>query len=333
MDRKLLNEVTRDTRLSGRWADSLYAMTPVEQKSDSMFYKRDDFYAPLGINSINGSKLRQLVWLFDREDPSKVDTVVSATNVAKSPQVIMTPAVAEHYGYRCINVAGGTNFNSINKKEMPMAATMFGAKYDIVCRSGFNVNIQKRAQLIMADLPRSFNIERDITLHHNNPANSAADLREFHSVGAQQVKNIPSDIEAIIMPFGSATSCTSVLLGLSEWKPFSLKTIHLVNVGVDKREEMFYRLELMGADISMYDFVWHDTQVPYDKLLKGVSVDDITFHCRYEAKVYQYLLDSRPDLINERNLYWVIGSYPSTAVTAANLGREVPTEVTLYKGE
>ena len=326
--RNLLNEVTSDTRIEGRWADIMYAMTPIEQKSDGMFYKREDHFSPLGINSINGSKLRQLIWLFDRE--RDVDTVIHATNVNKSPQTPMTAAVAEHYGYRCIQIAGGTNLNSINKKELPMAATLHGTEYDLQCRSGFNVNIQKRVQVVRKDHPNSFIIERDITLDHNLPQNTRDVLRDFHSVGAQQVKNIPSDIEAIIMPFGSSTSCTSVLLGLSGFQPFSLKTIHLVNVGVDKREYMWERLALMGADLSNYEIVWHDTKIPYDKLLKGVSVDDITFHPRYEAKVYQYLLDSRPDLINERNLYWVIGSYPSTAVTAENLGREMPTGVNLY---
>ena len=329
MNRNLLNEVTTDTRIEGRWADIMYAMTPIEQKSDTLYYKREDHFAPLGINSINGSKLRQLIWLFDRE--RDVEAVIHATNVNKSPQTPMTAAVAEHYGYRCIQIAGGTNLNSINKKELPMAATMHGTEYDLHCRSGFNVSIQKRVQQVRETYPgNSFIIERDITLDHNLPQNTRDVLRDFHSVGAQQVKNIPSDIEAIIMPFGSSTSCTSVLLGLSGFQPFSLKTIHLVNVGVDKREYMWERLDLMGADLSNYEIVWHDTKIPYDKLLKGVSVDDITFHPRYEAKVYQYLLDSRPDLINERNLYWVIGSYPSTAVTAANLGREVPTGVNLY---
>ena len=326
--RNLLNEVTTDTRIEGRWADIMYAMTPIEQKSDGMYYKREDHFAPLGINSINGSKLRQLIWLFDRE--TDVDTVVHATNLNSSPQTPMTAAVAEHYGYRNIQVGGGTTFASINKKELPMASTMHGAEYDLTVGSGFNVVIQKRVDEIMLDHPKSFKIERDITLDHNLPQNTRDVLRDFHSVGAQQVKNIPSDIEAIIMPFGSSTSCTSVLLGLSGFQPFSLKTIHLVNVGVDKRQHMQERLAIMGADLSNYEIVWHETNQPYSKLLKGVSIDDITFHPRYEAKVYQYLLDSRPDLINERNLYWVIGSYPSTAVTAANLGREVPKEVNLY---
>ena len=332
--RTTLNEVTSDTTIEGRWADRMYDLTPVEQKSNNLFVKRDDFFAPLGINSINGSKCRQLLWLFDRE--TDVDTVVHATNLNSSPQTPMVAAMAEHYGYRNIQVGGGTTFKSINKKDLPLAATLHGAEYDITVGSGFNVVIQKRVDEIMLDHPNSFKIERDITLDHKLTQNTPAVLREFHSVGAAQVANIPDTIENLLITFGSSTSTTSVMLGLADavvagTAPKALKTIHLINVGVDKRSHMFDRLELMGADVSMYDFVWMDTEVPYAKTFKDIRLDDITFHYRYEAKAYKYLLDNRPDLINEKSLFWIIGSVPSTQVTAFNTNRKVPTEVTLYE--
>ena len=124
VDRNILNEVTEETFIDGRWIDHIYDLTPVEQKSDTMFYKREDKFAPLGMNSINGSKGRQLLWLFDRE--KNVDTVVHATNLNSSPQTPMTAAMAEHYGYRNIQVAGGTTFDSMNKKELPLASTLHG---------------------------------------------------------------------------------------------------------------------------------------------------------------------------------------------------------------
>ena len=103
------------------------------------------------------------------------------------------------------------------------------------------------------------------------------DIKKFHGVGGHQTRNFPDFIEDLIIPFGSANSATSVLYGLSRDKPKSLKIIHLVNVGVDKREYMFERLDLMGADISQYEIVWHETNQPYSKTIKGESVDDITF--------------------------------------------------------
>jgi hypothetical protein len=324
--RAILNEVTEDTAIQGRWIEHIWDLTPVEQKSDTMFYKREDKFAPLGINSINGSKCRQLLWLFDRE--KDVDTVIHATNLNSSPQTPMTAAMAEHYGYRNIQVAGGTTVLSMNKKELPLAATLHGAEYDVTVGSGFNVVIQKRVDELLALNPRSFKIERDITLDHRLKKNTPDMLREFHSIGAEQVKNIPDHIEDLIIPFGSSTSACSILFGLRRDRPKSLKRIHLINVGVDKRLYMFERLRLMGADkLSDYEIIYKDTKLPYSKVIKGVRIDDITFHMRYEAKAYKYLLENNPELIKPTSLFWVIGSYPDTETTARNLGREIPTAI------
>jgi|JYMV01.1.fsa_nt_gi hypothetical protein len=328
-DRTILNEVTEDTFIKGRWIDKIWDLTPIEQKSDTMYYKREDKFAPMGMNSINGSKCRQLLWLFDRE--RNVDTVVHATNLNSSPQTPMTAAMAEHYGYRNIQVAGGTTFESMNKKELPLAASIHGTEYDITVGSGFNVVIQKRVDEIMTHHPKSFKIERDITLDHHLEKNTPEVLREFHSVGGEQVKNIPDHIEDLIIPFGSSTSTCSVLYGLSSFKPKGLKRIHLINVGVDKRDYMFERLSYMGASVNEFEIIYKDTKLPYSKTIKDVSIDDITFHMRYEAKSYKYLLENLPELIKPTSLFWVIGSYPDTKTTAMNLNREVPTEVNLYE--
>ena len=236
-----------------RFADYMWELTPIEQKSDGMFYKREDKFALHGINTINGSKCRQLLHLFENR-PTGVDTVVHATNVNSSPQTPMTAVMANHYGLRCIQVAGGTNYESISKKEFPKFATMFGVEYDLKCKVAYNVAIQKRVKEIMEHIPNSFTIERDITLDHKLPKNKIDDVRKFHEVGAYQTRNIPDHIEDLILPFGSANSATSVLYGLhvdleSGEHNRNLKRIHLVNVGVDKRIYMFERLGMMGIDL------------------------------------------------------------------------------------
>jgi len=331
IDRNILNDITEDTFIAGRWIDKIWDLTPVEQKSDTMFYKREDKFAPLGMNSINGSKCRQLLWLFDRE--KNVDTVVHATNLNSSPQTPMTAAMAEHYGYRNIQVAGGTTFESMNKKELPLAAALHGTEYDITVGSGFNVVIQKRVDDIMSSHSNSFKIERDITLDHRLEKNTPDILREFHAIGGEQVKNIPDHIEDLIMPFGSSTSTCSILYGLSTHKPKSLKRIYLIDVGVDKREYVFERLSYMGVSPNEYEIIHRDTKLPYSKTVPGVSIDDITFHMRYEAKCYSYVLEHLKELIRPTSLFWVIGSYPDTKTTARNINREVPTEITLYESK
>jgi len=239
----------------------------------------------------------------------------------------MTAAMAHHYNLRCIQVAGGSSFKSLSTKDLPIFATMFGTEYETTMGSGFNVNIQRRVRDIMKDFPKSFTIERDITLDHQLPQNTPDKILAFHDIGAYQTKNFPDSIEDLVIPFGSANSTTSVLLGLSRDKPKGLKRIHLVNVGVDKREYMFERLDMMGADYSDYEFIWHQSGYEYSKIIKDIKVDDITFHYRYEAKVYKHILDFHPELFKETTLFWIIGSVPDLNTTAENIGKEVPEEI------
>lgn len=331
-NRQLLNEDTQDSVIpqgANNWADYLYTHTPIEQKSDGVYYKREDKFSLFGINTLNGAKCRQLLYLFESR-PKGVDTVVHGTNVNASPQTPMTAAIAKHYGLRCIQVAGGTNFKSISQKNLPLFATMFDTEYDLSCRSGFNVGVQKRVQTIMQDFDNCFTIERDITLDHKLPNNKVSDIKSFHEVGACQVQNIPNHIEDIVIPFGSANSATSILLGLSMHRPKNVKRIYLINVGVDKRNFMFQRLKLMGADVSSFEFVWHDTKEPYSKLYKGVQQDDITFHPRYEAKTILYIRKNLPKLIKDTTLFWNIGSYPDINTTAKNANLTIPKKVKEY---
>ena len=331
-NRQFLNKDTEDSVIpfgAKRWADYLLAYTPVEQKSDGVWYKREDKFALFGVNTLNGSKCRQLLYLFESR-PKGVDTVIHGTNVNASPQTPMTAAMAQHYGLRCIQVAGGTNFNSISGKDLPRFATMFGAEYDLSCRSGFNVGVQKRVKTVMKGFENCFTIERDITLDHKLAMNKASNIQSFHEVGAWQVGNVPAHIEDLVVPFGSANSATSIMLGLSMYKPKNVQRIHLINVGVDKRDYMFERLKLMGADVSAYDFLWHDTKVPYSKLFKGVRLDDMTFHPRYEAKTINYMRNNLPELIKDTTLFWNIGSYPDINTTANNLNLSIPKRVKEY---
>lgn len=331
--RKEINEDTQDSVVKGEnWEDYVFSLTPVEKKSDGMWYKREDKFALHGINTINGSKCRQLLHLFLTR-PKGVDTVIHATNVNSSPQTPMTAVMAEHFGLRCIQVAGGSNFKSLSEKMLPKFATMFGTEYEITMGSGFNKNIQRRVNDIMVDFPHAFTIERDITLDHHLKENSADKILAFHNIGAYQTKNFPNDIIDLVIPFGSANSTTSVILGLSRDKPEALKRVHLVNVGVDKRKYMFERLDIMNVDYSQWEFVWHQSGYEYAKTLKDVKVDDITFHYRYEAKVYQHILDFHPELFKDTTLFWVIGSVPDLQTTADNLHKQIPEEVKIFEWE
>ena len=129
------------------WEDYLYEITPVQFKSN-MYIKREDMFAPLTYGGINGSKLRQAIWLMNEE--SKIERqhkiLLSATSV-KSPQLIMGSAVAKHYGYDSLHVLGATKPETAIKKPMVEGGEWFGAKWDII-NIGYNHNLQLRIQAI-----------------------------------------------------------------------------------------------------------------------------------------------------------------------------------------
>ena len=116
------------------WEDELLSLTPIELHSagdHSMLFKREDYFAPLGYEGINGAKLRQAIYLGFTNLDDRYDYLVGGMSL-HSPQHIMQSAVAKHYGKRAINVIGATKAETAVKHEMIRGAAWFGAKFDII---------------------------------------------------------------------------------------------------------------------------------------------------------------------------------------------------------
>jgi hypothetical protein len=147
------------------WEDHLLHLTPVENIGD-IWWKREDEFAPLGRGNINGSKLRQLIWLFSQ---SRLPGVISGA-VTGSPQLPMTAACAKHWGMPCVQFTGGSG-------EMVTIAEGLGAETRLI-NPGYatTLNVKARneavskgwlifkrfpdlAKLDMDDLDRWFNKE------------------------------------------------------------------------------------------------------------------------------------------------------------------------------
>jgi hypothetical protein len=98
----------RQEERCGTWHDSIYGLTPVENIG-GVWFKREDKFSPDGIH--NGSKFRQLIWLFSR----KSYPGVASGAVTGSPQLPMVAACAKHYGMECVQFTGA-------KKDMALGA-------------------------------------------------------------------------------------------------------------------------------------------------------------------------------------------------------------------
>jgi len=341
----VFNKFTID-RNKINWEDYLSVITPIE-KVGEMYFKREDYFAPLGYGGINGSKLRQAIWLLKE---IKSGTIISGASI-KSPQLPMSSAVAEHFGLDSIHIIGATKPETAILHENVKMATWFGAKFKIV-KVGYNPFLQREVDRL---------IFRDKTFHKLNygitcKSENIEDIVNFHMLGASQTENIPDFIEDLIIPAGSCNSCISVIMGIMLFKPVSLKRLHLVGISPNKISFINERLKLMSLYLkenllnfnkkfdfgkleclpgkNSIDLYYYDLNgtgwTTYQDEVK-FNYNSIEFHPTYEGKCFSYLSKVLPNLIKETSLFWIIGSKPFIKNMIDNYNVGVPNKICLYE--
>lgn len=293
-----------------RWEDHLGDLTPWENHQ-GIWFKREDYFAPLGYSGPNGSKMRQLIWYMNKFRGNKTHIVTGAS--IQSPQLSMSAIVGAHYGLKCRQVVYSKP-ETVLKHPNPAVAHGFGAVFEYA--SGpYNPIIQRK----VADLTQdsSLVVEYGITLPIDRY--SPEDVRKFHEVGANQTKNIPDEVEELIIPAGSCNSLTSILLGLSR-DPHNLKRIFTIGIGPDKVEWTHERLRYIGVDAGKFGFEWHHHSLhdtgfsKYSDHFNGESFDGINFHPTYEAKMWRWLRQNDYISCDNKTGFWIVGSAPSVKV-------------------
>ena len=293
-----------------RWEEYLGAFTPWENHQ-GMWFKREDYFCPLGYGGPNGSKLRQLIWYINRYRANKTHIVTGAS--IQSPQLSMSAIVGAHYGLKCRQVVYSKP-HTLLTHDNPKIAYGFGAEFEYA--SGpYNPIIQRK--VIDLTQPSSLVVEYGITLPHDKYP--IEDVIKFHEVGANQTTNIPEQITRLIAPAGSCNSLTSILLGLSR-DPHNITELFTLGIGPDKREWLRERLNLMGVNIDKLPFKWihyslHDTGFSkYSDHFKDEEFDGIQFHPTYEAKMWRWLRYYNPITQDDKTGFWIVGSAPRTKV-------------------
>ena len=306
-------------RDAGHWEDTFLDLSPVEMV-DGLAFKREDKYAPLGEGSINGSKLRQLIWLVHQYKQGGGSQGLISGASTTSPQLSMGSTVANHFGLPSTHVIGLNQFRNVKvakaKPEVEMAALM-GADF-IIHASARNNIIQSlvRDLLKQPEYQGYFYLEYGVSIDHwQHPAR---EIEAFHRVGAEQVQNIP-ECENLIIPAGSFNSLVSILYGLAIYRP-KVRNIILVEIGPGKRKWVRDRVLAIQSrnarhspakvlDGSLYPVEYHDLHgagyVKYEQQM-AYQHGSIEFHPHYEGKMMTYLADRRPDLLNENNVIWII---------------------------
>lgn len=333
-----------------RWEESIWEVTRVDWPVQHRIrYKREDTFAPLGYGGINGSKLRQLIYLVDRycreeaeyglRADGTVAGIITGASVL-SPQVSMAALVGRHYGLPVVVVLGATSHATAGRHPNVAIAQAAGADF-IYTPVAYNPTLQRQVTAI-AQRPEFAGWYR---LHYGITTPEEAsdeDVAAFHAVGAHQVA--PDQLQGVrtlVMTMGSANSCTSVLYGIAKQRPRDLERVVLLGVGPTRLKWLQERLEAIGraegADITgLYHRRYHDhpdleaahqTDGPitiehHDLHATGFATyqdkmpahaDGIDFHPTYEGKAIRWLNRRMPRWWADADgdtLFWIVGSEP-----------------------
>ena len=269
-------------------------LTPVEEH-EGIYYKRDDMFCPYG--DVNGGKVRQTRLLFNKYvcPPGGWRGVVAAVSV-HSPTGPVISRVAKSYGIPCIIAVGGTTPENLDKLPMMKLTKHFGAEVRIVAGHGMKNAITARVNEICKE-----------TGYHNidfsHHIYSDADL--MFDTNAEQVQNIPDELDVLVMSLGVGIQFACVLKGLKKYNK-KVKKIIGVQVGPDRRKLIDGYLNQNPLTEPRFDLEYELVQYksayskPEIQQVGDFYLDDI-----YEAKAHKWMLNNID--LNQKILFWCVG--------------------------
>ncbi len=272
------------------------AITPIEEY-DGIYFKRDDLFRPFGLEPLNGGKLRQAINLIAYNlDKIRSDYhgKVATMGAVDSPQGLIVTRVANHYGLKC-NVFYGNIGDAIKENQFIRHTRFFGGEVESILGIAFDNRLLPEVQKLQnyGSGNNFFLIKFGINI-------------EEYPYGidciADQVQNIPDDIEHLVIPAGSGISAGSILRGIKKYNK-QIAKISVVHVsGRDRQDKI---KEIAGNDIL---FKYHeDIKISHHKKVKRFITHVFELDQIYEAKVYEWLL-RRGDYKTEKTLFWVVGN-------------------------
>lgn len=335
-----------------RWEEQASNLTPFEQH-EGLFFKREDYFAPLGYAGINGAKVRQLAWLLvndylPRVPPGGNPGLIYAGSV-RSPQIGRVPTVAKHFGLPSIIVLGSHVSTAVKHENVAIAARM-GAEF-VKAPAPYNPSLQATARKLLAEPAWKdyYQVEYGLSVE-----GTPERIEAFYRFASGQVSNLPDDVETLLVPAGSCNTTLSVLYGVARYLPPRLRRIVLVGIGPTRIEWYEARLTLLekfwGKPVgSLFRRVYHhhpdlarqhgDATGRYElhhydlfstkwssweKEHRGVRWGSIDLHPSYEAKMLDYM-KRHPDLSevlrSGKACFWIVGSEPRLSVMEPYIGQ------------
>lgn len=336
-----------------KWEDYLHAYTPVEQVG-SLLVKRDDTFAPLGYGGINGSKVRQIIFVVKRYldglDPplSEGPPGLIMAGSVHSPNVGRISTVAKHFGLPCEVVLASSIEKAIKHENVSIAALM-GANFH-KAKAPYNPVIQKTARTLRDEqFPSYYTLEYGLSVEGTEQRQEL-----FYRFMSEQFENVPEDVDTLIAPAGSCNTALSLLYGIARLRPKKLKKVILFGIAPERLKWMEERLEMLermsgrpirslfnrtylhharfqksieNSKLAPYKLVHYDLHATkYAKYSDRMpeKLGRIDLHPLYEGKMIRYINQHPSEFGNVlktgKSLFWIVGGEPFMAPMEPHLG-------------
>lgn len=276
-------------------------LTPV-QKVGGLYIKREDMFKPFDFSNVNGTKLRQCIYLILKNINTAKNGVLTCCSI-HSPQGIIVTSVCKYLNIKSTVFYGATTYERLDILPIPRMIKDIGGSIEIVSKIG-RMSVLKSKAIKRKENTCEFLVEHGMDLMENTDC--------FLKSVANQVQNIPENLDNLVITCGSAITTTGILYGLRLFNK-DVKNIILVGVAPNRVEKIYKNLaeleDILKIKLS-------DTEFKYIDLFntKGFKYEKkeyanhfgLEFHPNYEAKTYKWLIKNI-DYKNEKTCFWVIG--------------------------
>lgn len=273
-------------------------LTPVEF-IDNIWIKRDDLFKPFNDIPLSGGKVRQAICLLNENyDDIKTKNMshVVTTSGIHSPQGIILARCCKEFGFKFTMCVNGLSSKEETLKKHNIIRHILNLKGNV----DFSANCNWDNALVSfakKKYPDSFLIKFGI---------NAKETSSIIDCNANQTKNLPSEIENLIIPVGSGITMAGILRGL---KQNNIKTKRIVGVQISGHD---YRKQidmLVGIEnYKPYEFIITGDVKNYSKERELKLSNNVILDPLYEAKAYDYIINNRQELLTKDSVFWIVGN-------------------------
>ena len=195
--------LNRSAAAKGKSIVDVNALTPVEMH-DGIFFKRDDCFRPFSDIGVSGGKVRQCLQLVRKNlkiiRKHHGGTIATACSV-HSPQGVIVARVAKHFKLKCLIGCGTAT--PLKHPSLKACKDLGANIVTLVKSNAYNAVLESRLDKL--NKKKAF-----FPIRFGYQAEAHADA--IIDTNAEQVRNIPRKVTAIVIPVGSGVSAQGILV-------------------------------------------------------------------------------------------------------------------------